>query len=265
MIAVLFKRELKRNFKSFAAATIICGVMAAYIVSMSTSMGQDIQVILDVKLPKSLQAAFGMGGLDFSNAGNVFALSFSYIYLFISIFYANVFAAIVSKEFSDKTAEYLFSLPVKRLQIILTKLSVAVMYAVLCIVVVFLLSWLSFEMNVFSGYDLGLVSMMSLAWLIGGLFFGSVAFLISSFSAGSRTISFVAIGFVMAMYILQIVVALNPNIGFVKYFSPFDWFKGADIVQTGNLSLTYSLIAICSTLVFTFLGIRRYLKMEVLI
>jgi len=265
MIAVLFKRELKRNFKSFAAATIMCGAMAAYIVSMADGMGQDIQVILDVKLPKSLQAAFGMGGLDFNSAGNVFALSFSYIYLFISIFFANVFATIMSKEFSNKTAEYLFSLPVTRVQAILTKLSVASMYTVLCVVSVFLLSWLSFEMNVSSGYDLKPVILMSLAWLMGGLFFGAAAFLISSFVATSGTVSFISSGFVMVLYILQIIVALNPNLDFVKYFSPFDWFKGADIVMNGELSLTYSLIAICATIVFTLLGIRRYTKMEVLI
>jgi len=261
----LFKRELKRNWKSFLVSCLICSVMAVYMISMSPSFGKDIQQLINLKFPKVLQTALGLPQLDFSQAISFFALSFSYLYLFISIYISTIFATIVSKEFSEKTAEYLFSLPAKRIDIIFTKLSVAFLYTFLTVVTVFLSSWLSFAINIKEKYDIGLVALMSLAWLIGGIALGSIAFLLSSFFTKTRTVTSVSIGFVLGLYLLQVVISVNSKLTYLKYISPFDWFKGSEIAATGEISFTYCLIAICVTIISLFIGIYRFKKMDVLI
>jgi ABC-2 type transport system permease protein len=262
---MLFIREIKRNYKSFLISGFVCVLLAMYMIAMSKSFGVDIQKMLDVKLPKEVQAALGLSGLDYSNPVSFFALSFSYIYLFISIYIAGIFAIIVSKEFSDKTAEYIFSLPVKRTRIILTKLSVVFLYAFSIVILVFLATWLSLSINVESGYNLQPLVLLSVAWLIGGLAFGSIAFLVSSFYTKTRIISSLAVGIVLGMYLLQIVISVNKNLDFLKYISPFDWFKGSDIVNSGEISIIYILIALGITTCNLFIGIRRFSKMDVLI
>lgn len=262
---MLFKRELRRNLKSFIVSCFVCAAMAMYMIAMSPSFGKDIQQLLNLKFPKVLQTALGLPELDFSQAISFFALSFSYLYLFISIYISTVFATIVSKEFNEKTAEYLFSLPAKRINIILTKLSVAFLYSLLTVLVVFLASWLSFAIYIEEKYDLGLVALMSLAWLIGGITFGSIAFLLSSFFTKTRTVASISIGFVLGLYLLQVVISVNNKLINLKYLSPFDWFKGSEIANTGEISFTYCLIAIFVTIISLFIGIIRFKKMDVLI
>jgi ABC-2 type transport system permease protein len=262
---MLFKREIKRNLKSFLVTSLICSALGAYVIALAPSFGTDIQKILDLKLPRQMQVAMGMQGLDYSSSTGFFALSFSYIYLFLSIYFASAFAVIVSKEFSEKTAEYLFSLPAKRISIIFTKLSAALLYAVLSIVIVFLVSWLVLGITAKGNYDMVPVMLMALAWLLGGITFGSVAFLISTFIMKTRMVSAISVGFVLVMYLFQLVISLNDKLDNLKYISPFDWFKGSEIVNTGQISITYCIIAIIVSTVCFFIGIRRFQKMDVLI
>jgi ABC-2 type transport system permease protein len=262
---MLFKRELKRNWKSALATSLICSALSVYVISLGPSFGKDIQQILDLKLPQKMQIAFGMTGLDYSDITSFFAISFSYIYLFFSIYVSSVFAVIVAKEFNEKTAEYLFALPAKRINIILIKLSVAFIYAVLTVVIVFLASWLSFVINIKDGYDMKPVALMALAWLIGGLAFGSLAFMLSSFFTKTRTVTYISIGLVLAFYLFQVVISVNEELKNLKYISPFDWFKGSEIANTGEISITCCLIAIALTVVSLFIGISRFRKIDVLV
>ena len=264
-VKMLFKREFKRNYKSFLISGFVCVVLAMYMISMSQSFGVDIQKIIDVKLPKEVQVALGLSGLDYSNPVSFFALSFSYIYLFISIYIAGIFAVIVSKEFSDKTAEYLFSLPAKRIKFIKTKLAVVFTYSFLIVLLVFFSTWISLIINIKSGYDLKPLMLLSVAWLTGGITFGSITFFISSFFTKTRTISSVSVGVVLGMYLLQIAISVNENLKFLKYISPFDWFKGSEIVNSGEISLSYLIIAVCIIVSSLYFGIKRFNKMDVLV
>jgi len=262
---MLFKRELKRNLKSFLIISLACSAMAMYVIAIAPSFGNDIQKILDLKLPQGMQKAFGMKDLDFRSATSFFAIMFSYIFLFYSIYLASAFANIVSKEYSDKTAEYLFSLPAKRVHFILVKLSVIFIYAVLSVLLIFLISWFSFGIFIKGGYDLTPVVLMAVAWLLGGLVFGSAGFLISSFFSRTRISSAVSVGFVLFMYIFQVVISINEKISILKHFSPFDWFKGSEIANSASISLAYCLVAIGFSAICFYFGIWRFRKMDVLI
>jgi ABC-2 type transport system permease protein len=262
---MLFKREIKRNFKLFLIVSLICSALAAYVIAIAPSFGPDIQKLLDLKLPKQMQLAMGMNGLDYSSATGFYALVFSYIYLFFGIYLANIFAVIVSKEFSEKTAEYLFSLPAKRIHIILIKLSVAFIYAVSSVIFIFLASWLFLEIYASGQYDILPVFLMANAWLLGGLAFGAFGFMASSFFTRTRTASAIAAGMVLLMYMFQVVISLNDKLENLKYISPFDWFKGSEIVKSVSLSPTNCVIAVTFTAVCFLIGIRRFRKMDVLI
>jgi ABC-2 type transport system permease protein len=262
---MLFKRELKRNLRSFIVSSLICSALVMYVIALAPSFGKDIQQILDLKFPKQLQMAFGMTGLDYSNPLGFFGIVFSYVYLFFSIYIAGVFAAIVSKEFSEKTAEYLFSLPAKRVNIISTKLSVAFFYAVLSIIIIFIVSLISFSVFIKENYDVVPVILMSLSWLIGGITFGALAFLLSSFYTKARTVSSLSVGLVLVMYLFQVVISINKDLDNLKYISPFDWFKGSEIANTGEISVTYCIIAAFITAVCISFGTYRFKKMDVLV
>lgn len=262
---MLFKREFKRNLKSFLVVSFICAALVMYVISIAPSFGKDIQQILDLKLPRQFQSAFGMKDLDFGTPMGFYGLIFSYVYLFISIYAAGIFAGIVLKEYSDKTAEYLFSLPVKKMNIIRTKLLVALFYLTVTIAFTFLISLLSFSLFIEDDYDILTMLIMSLSWLLGGLTFGSIAFLVSSFLTKSRSSSGIASGLVLVFYLLQVVISLNKYLEDMKYISPFDWFKGSDIANTGEISITFCIIAVVVSVVCIFIGAIHFKKKDVII
>ncbi|HQH19210.1 MAG TPA: ABC transporter permease subunit [Bacteroidales bacterium] len=262
---MLFKRELRRNVKSFIVSCLICSLMVVYVISIAPSFGEDIQQIIDLKFPKPLQKAFGISELDFSNPVGFFGLMFSYIYLFFSIYTAGVFSSIVSKEFTEKTAEYLFSLPANRIQIMISKLLVAIIYALLTIIILYGLTIISFTIFIGDNYNQTPLFLMALSWLIGGITFGSIAFLVSSFFSKQRTISAISVGMVMVMYMFQVIISMNKKLENLKYISPFDWFKGSDIANSGTISGTYILIAITISISCLIVGIIRFNKKDVLV
>jgi ABC-2 type transport system permease protein len=262
---MLFKRELIRNLKSFIFTAILCSVMVMYVIAISPSMGADIQKILDVKLPKLFQTAFGMQGLNFQTANGVYSLIFSYIYLFLSIYISVLFSSIVSKELNDKTAEFLFSLPATRLKIFLVKLGAAFLYTVFPVAILFLVSWFSFDVFIKQNYELFPVFLMAVAWLIGGITIGSIAFLLSSFFYKTSTIITLSIGVVMSLYFLQVLISINNKLDNLKYICPFEWFKGSEITQSKELSITYIVIALVVSMLCFLYGIRRFKKMDILI
>ncbi|MEJ7740065.1 MAG: ABC transporter permease subunit [Chitinophagaceae bacterium] len=258
---MLFIRELKQNLKSFIICTIICAALSLYVIALTPSLGADMQKLLDMKLPSQMQLALGLNNLDFGTPLGAYGSMFSYIYLTFGIYAAVMFAGIVSKEFTEKTAEYLFSLPASRITILVTKLSVAVLYLTASVSITFLVSWAGFEGIIKTGYDIKTVLLMCTAWWLGTLFFGAMAFMLSSFYTKTK----MAIGLVMGAYLLQVVISLEDQLKLIKYLSPFDWFKGNDIINEATLSVYYSFIALAAILICLVVGCKRFLNKDVLV
>lgn len=258
---MLFKRELKLNLKAFIICTTIGVALSVYIIALTPKMGADMQQILNMKVPKPLQIAFGMEKLNFGSPLGIYAILFSYMYLTFSIYAASMFASIVSKEFTDKTAEFLFSLPVNRSTIIKTKLGVAILYLTTSLAVTFFASWVAFAVFIKVGYTVQPLFLICTALWLGAMFFGAAAYLLSSIYTKSRT----AVGLVLGAYLLQVVISLKDSLEFIKYISPFDWFKGADIVNENTLSIPNCSLAVVAIIVCLWVGSNRFVKKDVLV
>lgn len=258
---MLFQRELRLHLKGFLICTAICVALSLYLIALIPSMGSDIQKLVDMKFPKQLQAAFGMQGLDYKQPMGIYGMMFSYLYLTFAIYAAGMFARIVSKEFSEKTAEYLFSLPAKRLHLIATKLGVATLYLTASILITFLFSWIGFLVLVKEEVNLLPLVLMTAAYWLGALFFGALAFMLSAYYIKGR----MAVGIVLGAYLLQVVISLKEELHFLKYVSPFDWFKGSEIVNGNSLSAVCTCIAIALICVCGWMGIRKFNSKDVLV
>lgn len=258
---MLFRREIRLNLKGFIICTAICSALSLYLIAMIPSMGTDMQEIMKMKVPKQLQIAFGMDRLDFHTPMGTFPLMFSYLYLTYGIYAASMFSRIVSKEFTEKTAEYLFSLPARKIDLIMTKLWVAIGYLSLSVGITFLASWIGFAAIMPSEDSFRALLSMGAAYWMGGMFFGALSFLLSAFYLKSR----MAVGMVLGFYLLQVVLSLNESLRLLKYISPFDWFKGSDIAIGNGLSwvsVCIALVGIASCLV---VGARRFVRRDVLV
>lgn len=257
---MLLRRELRRNLKAFLISTGICTALSLYLVALIPTMGGEMQQMLDLKMPKQLQLAFGMQGLDFSSPMSTYALMYSYLYLTLGLFAATTFGQVVAKEFADKTAEFLFSLPARRIDILRTKLLVAAGYLTAAVAVLTIATAVGFRLIIGEGQGLGALVEMAVGYWVGAMFMGALAFLLSARFVRTR----MAIGIVMGAYLLQVVISLNDGLAPLKYLSPFDWFKGNAIVSGGldPASLAIGLVATAMCLVA---GVRLFVRKDVLV
>lgn len=258
---MLFQREIRQHFKGFLITTGICAALSMYMIVLLPSMGAEMQDILDMKLPKQMQLAFGMNKMDFTSPISTFSLMFSYLYLTFGIYAATLFANIVAKEFNDKTAEFLFSLPARRIDLIRTKLLVAAGYLTVSVLLVTIVSAVTFATVVGNNFGLGELLWMSAAYWLGGMFFGMLAMLLSAFYLKTR----MAVGIVLGAYILQVVISLKENLAFMKHLSPFDWFKGGDIVRESGLDGLAAMTAMLLTIGCCIWGVQKFLRRDVMV
>jgi ABC-2 type transport system permease protein len=257
---MILRRELQQNWKGFLICTLICVALSLYMIALLPSMGADIQQLIDVKFPAQLQKAFGMSNMDFKQPMNGYAILFSYFYLTYAIYAASLFSRIVAKEFADKTAEYLFSLPARRIDIILTKLGVAFGFLTASVAITLLVSWIAFAAMIPDhGPLLPLLTMNVASW-IGALFFAALSLLLSAFYIKTR----MAVGVVLVAYLLQIVISLKDEMHPLKYLSPFDWFKGSALIHDG-LPISYTLVAVLATAGCLYGGISIFVRKDVLV
>lgn len=258
---MLIQRELRQNLKGFIINTLICTALSLYLVALIPSMGADLQEMLDMKLPKQLQLAFGMSGVNMQNPMSAYSIMFGYLYLTFGIYAATIFGRIVSKEYAEKTAEFLYSLPATRMQIIVSKLGVAMGYLTVSVLVTFVATLIGFATLIKDPVRLAPLLWMTVAEWLGAMFLGALAFLLSAYYVKSR----MAVGIVLGAYLLQVVLSLNQNLDALKVISPFDWFKGNQIVSSESLPLGYTLLAIALTGVCGFIGFRRFHRADVLV
>ena len=136
----MFKRELKVNFKSFIIWNIILLsiFLLVYLMYPSIVSSNNIDMINELikVFPEEVLIAFNM---DISSMDSAFGWlkseGFVFVLLIIGCYSGILGSNILLKEESDKTIEYLNSLPIKRSDIVKTKAITGLIYIFLMIII----------------------------------------------------------------------------------------------------------------------------------
>jgi len=165
-----------------------------------------------------------------------------YFYIPLSIYAAMLGSSIISKEERDKTAEYLFTLPVTRHQVLTSKVIVVFINNIilnLILVAGTILVYLRFSpseafFNFMIYLSIGLI-FTQIVFLAIGMFLAAV---LKQYKKSSG----VTVGIVMGSYLLFVLIGLSDKIDFLKYFTPFKYFEVADM-QNGNIRIEFVIIS----------------------
>lgn len=256
----LFRREMRKNLKSFIVWLVALSVINVCILAAFEAVAQqaaDTELMLS-QYPEGFIDMLSLDKLDMTNILHYFA---SRSYLFITIFGAIycilLSSGILSKEESERTVEFLISKPLTRTQIITQKLlctftyitAFFFIYSVTNYIAMTALKWDDFNMKGFLLASIG-------PWLIG-LFFASIGFLMSVFIVKTKSIFSISIGVVFAGYFFSILATLNENFEFMKYINPFSYYNTEDLVisetiQAVYLVLTIAVVVVCVGLTYYF-------------
>lgn len=241
----IVKRELKSNLKSMIIWSIaIAFLVIIWMIEFESFAGNpDINKFME-SLPEGLFAALGMTNLDISSLEGFISTISTYLYLILGIHAVLLGSSIISKEERDKTAEYLFSMPISRRKVIVGKTASAIIQVIILNIITLIAMLLS-VMNYDKGKDFySFIGTMFLAIFILQLIFLSIGMLVSSVNKRYKKSGNISVGILMITFLISSLINMVDSVDFLKYITPFKYFDASYILQEMSLEAIYIVLSI---------------------
>lgn len=244
----VMKRELSQAMRALLGWTLPAAGLTAMTASLQPEMSKEgsiMQAKLDL-MPKEMLAAFGVERMDLANPISYLATNGALIALLGALFAGTLGAALITKEEAFGTGEILFSLPVSRTRIVVSKIAAALVPVVAFDVVVYIAARGTYGVVGVDIADEG---------LFASLFVGNALLHVSLFALSlvstirlkrPRQATPFALAIVFGLYGLGVVGALSDSLAFVGALSPFRAVDMATIVKEGGLSMRALVLALVS-------------------
>lgn len=230
----MIRHELRQSRFSLLIWTLSIGFLLAVCVFMFPEMKNQMDDVSSMFASMgSFTEAFGMDRLNFGTLIGFYAVECGNIVGLGGAFFSAMCASnALSKEEKDRTAEFLLTHPIKRSRIVLAKLvsvfaQITVMNLTIYIFAVISMIIVGEEIP-WSDITLLHIAYFFMQIEIAGICFGISAF-IRSGSAGT------GLGIAIIMYFVNIVANISESAQFLKYFTPFGYCEGADIIADGKI------------------------------
>lgn len=236
----IFLRELKANRKSLLIWGIIVVLFTWVGVSKFSAYFENPEMlaILD-ELPPAMLAAFSFGSFNLTTISGFFGLMFTYYALMLGIAAAMWGSDIISKEERDKTVEFSLTLPVTRSRVVTAKALAAV---VNCIGLV-LITW-GISLAVAQGYKpdgefYRFLALCMLALFMLELIFLAVGIFLGCAMKRYKRAGAVAVSVLLGTYFLSVISAMNKDLDWLKYLTPFKYFDAGLLLRESRFDLLF--------------------------
>ncbi len=258
-------RELKVNFKTLVLYTVILSVMFLLIFSIYPSLVTDeTKIMLDEMMktmPEEMLVSFNMDLIGIEDAYGWFKTE-GYIFLaLIGAVYSSILGAtILVKEENDKTIEFLYSKPINRNQILISKIVCGVINILIFTIIVTFLNLIglknlqNFELKEFLMISVPII-------LVYYLFFFTMLF-ISTFYRKTKKSMGTGIALVFIFYAMQLVGGISKDLEILKKISYFEFSSARYIILNNALDMKYVVSGIVTILILILLTYYRYDKKE---
>ena len=261
----MFKREMKINLKSFIIWTsILIGLfLVVFLVYPSILSSENIEMIDEMMkmFPEEMLKAFNM---DLSKIDSAFGWlkteGFVFVLLITGIYSGILGSNILLKEESDKTIEYLNSVPVTRKDILLNKILCGIIYIILMVIIVGIFNFIGLSLS--GDFDNKLYILLSITPIFSSIVIFSVCLFLSTFTHKTKKTLGISLGIVFASYFLNIISELGESTKVLKYISIFTLSDIRNVISNVSINLFMVGLSISITLIFMILTYIRYKKKE---
>lgn len=258
----MLKREFKINFKNFLIWTLILIVLflVIFLIYPSILKSDNIKMLDEMMklFPKEMLKAFNM---DISSIDSAFGFlkteGFIFILLLTGIYSSMLGANILLKEESDKTIEYLNSLPVKRRCIVLNKVICAISYIILMVLIIAIFNYIGLELS--GNFDKKQYILLSITPMFSALPLFSINLFISTFSKKTRQTTGLSLGIALGSYFLQILSDISEVTEFLKYFTVYTLPDIRNVIV--NISINPVIVVLSFIITFVFI-LGTFIKYE---
>lgn len=263
----MFKRELKVNFKSFIIWTLVLiGIFAVVYLIYPSIMSNDNMEMLNEMLkvfPEEVLKAFNM---DISGIDNAFGWlkseGFVFVLLITGIYSGILGSNILLKEESEKTIEYLNSLPVTRNDIALKKVLVGLMYIVLMVLCVGVFNYIGLSIS--GDFDKKLYMLLSVTPIFSSIAIFGVCLFLSSFAHKTKNTLGISLAIVFISYFLNIASEMSDSVEFLKYVSFFTLADIRNVIINISINPLIVFISLLLTSIFIFLTLVVYNRKDLI-
>ncbi|MBR6513384.1 MAG: ABC transporter permease subunit [Clostridia bacterium] len=258
----LFLHEIKRNRVSLIIWTLVITFMLAVCVFIYPEMEGQMNEMTDAFADMgSFTAAFGMDELNFGEFMGYFGIECGNVLGLGGALFASILGiSALAKEEKDKTAEFLLTHPVSRINITFCKLMsvfAQIFILNLCVAVVTLLSVLAVGEEI----DLKKMLLLFLAYFLLQIEIGGITFGISAFLRGGSL--GVGLGIGLMMYFVNIISNLTDSLEFLKYITPFAYAEAGYIINNSAFEWKYMLVGGALLTVSLLLGFVKYNRKDI--
>ncbi len=226
----VFKHEMKRGKLSLIIWTAVIAFMLAVCVFIYPEMSAQMNEISDMFANMgSFSSAFGLDQLNFGEFVGYFAIECGNVLGIGGAFFAALLGvSALYKEEKDGTAEFLLTHPLSRTRIATEKLLAVFMQIAimnLATAAVTVLSILAVDVKA----NAGTITLMFLAYFVMQIEIAAITFAVSAFIRKAGLV--VGLGLAAVFYFINITAGLTEKAEFLRYFTPFGYTNGADIVS----------------------------------
>lgn len=261
----MVKRELKVNLRGFLiwTGTMLVILLLIYMVYpsiVSDGKGNKVNEMLEA-FPSDLLKAFNMDlvGLD-TAYGWLKSEGFTFLYLLIGIYACLLGSNILLKEESEKTIEYLASLPITRRKIAADKILVAMIYIISMIAALGVFNMIA--LNITENPDNKQLFLLSLTPIFPAIVLFALGFFIATFTHKTKKMLGISIGMVFAMYILGVISEMGESVKGLKYLSAFTLADSRSVITNTELKPVYPIVSLILFAALIIMSLVRYQKKE---
>ena len=261
----MLKRELKINFKSFSIWTsILIGLfLVVFLIYPSIINSANMEMIDEMMkiFPEEMLKAFNM---DISTIDSAFGWlkteGFVFVLLITGVYSGILGSNILLKEESDKTIEYLNSVPVIRKNIVLNKILCGLFYIILMIVIIGIFNFIGLSLS--GEFDRKSYILLSITPLFSSIVIFAICLFLSTFTHKTKKTLGISLGIVFASYFLNIISEIGESTEFLKYISIFTLADIRNVIINESINPLMIVLTIGITVIFMIFTTIRYEKKE---
>ena len=261
----MFKREMKINLKSFIIWTsILIGLFLVVFLMYPSIIDNDNMQMMDEMMamfPEEVLKAFNM---DISSIDTAFGWlkteGFVFVLLITGIYSGILGSNILLKEESDKTIEYLNSVPVSRKKIVANKILCGVLYIILMIVTVGVFNFIGLRLS--GDFDKKSYLLLSITPIFSSIVIFAACLFLSTFTHKTKKTLGISLGIVFASYFLKIISEIGESTEFLKYISIFTLADIRNVIMKISINPLMVVLSVGITVVFIIFTMIHYERKE---
>ncbi len=261
----MLKRELKVNLKSFIIWNVILlGVfLIAYLMYPSIITSDNVSMMDEMMkmFPEEMLKAFNYDISMMDTAyGWLKSEGFVFVLLIIGCYAGILGSNILLKEENDKTIEYLNTLPIKRKDIVISKVIVGVIYIIIMIVLLTIFNYIGLSLS--GDFDKKQFLLLSITPLFPALVLYFACMFLSTFTHKTKKMLGISLAIVLISYFLQMLSQIADSVEFLKYASIFTLADIRNVITDVSINPIMVIISIVLVGLFFGLTIINYNKKE---